>query len=310
MYDLETLRFLNEQAVARQRMMTGEPLVIEDELEPVFPLAMLAHKLIAGPPSLAHVIDRLLNYESVAEFLDLIREYLPEHETAIMAQMSDTDKIRMFMHHFANRYFPLADSFTYIYDETPLGDFTRDIPINLMGLSFSDYHEAPTSRDGFILIIALLEPPWGEDDARIPILEAAADLVGEGLISHIPEGGFRYHELYPKLDNTDYDMINAVVDWIFSSTDCWQLDANYEDGYEMVDWSRYYVDNLTEQWPRVREYHERMTKAYEWLEEDLKPRFKELLEFILDIKIAEKGTEIIPKEQMPLPLDENAQVLT
>lgn len=308
MWDLETLRFLNEQAVARQRMMMGEPLMDEEAIEPVFPLAILAGKLIVGPPSLARLLDRIANYESLAAFISLIREYLPELESTIMSQMSDADKIRTFTYHFNNRYFPLSETEIELYEDFTLADFTHHLPVNLMGFTYSDYHEVPTMRPGFILIMALIQGPYDDNNARIPILEEAGNLAGEKLILQIPEGGIAPGLVCRMLDGTKYEAVNAVVDWVHSDTGCWQLDASYEDyGYE--EWSPYVVDNLTQQWPRVNEYHDTMTKAYEWLEENPGKHFRELLSFILESEIKVEGIEEIPKEQMRLPLDENAQVV-
>ena len=104
-------------------------------------------------------------------------------------------------------------------------------------------------------------------------------------------------------DKTDYEGVALFADWVNASTGCWQLDATY-DGYEEEQWSRHVVDGLTRQWPKVVAILDKINQMAEWLEEDTHYRFRELLAVILDRKDL-----IISKEQLLLPLDENAQVI-
>ncbi|MBA7666699.1 hypothetical protein ES703_74780 [subsurface metagenome] len=298
MWDLDTLRYLNEQAYLRQRMINGEPIgESEFKIEPVFPLSNLARKLIVGPPSLSRLADLISNYESVADFLELVREFLPERETAIMSQVDNIDKMRSFSHYFNNKYFPLSDSDLIAYDDFELSDFTRYIPVDLFGFSYDDYHGFVDNRQGLKLLMALIESPW-DDNARIPILEEAVSLVGKDLVELIPIGGVGLEEIHRMLDETKYEGVSAVADWIHSATECWQLNATYEE-YEGEFWSHHVVDNLTLQWPQVTELQNKMVEAYTWLEEDIHKNFAELLYFLLDL---EQKPFVVPKEQLPLPI--------
>ena len=264
MWDLETLHYLNEQAVLMQRMVNGEPIrESEFRIEPVFPLSSLAWKLTVGPPSLSRLFNLIMNFESVADFLELVREYLPEREAAIMSQIDDTDKIRAFSHYFSDRYFPLSDNSLMAYDDYTLSDFTNCIPVDLFGFSYDDYHEFLNYRDGLTLLLALIESPF-DDEARIPILEEAVSLVGKNLVELIPVGGVGLDEIHRMLDETKYEGVAAVADWTHSNTGCWQLDATYSD-YEAELWSRNIVDGLTLQMSQVNELHDKMVKTYEWI---------------------------------------------
>src|SRR3972149_5578376 len=98
MYDLETLRRLNEQAflAAAALASSKKPPSVQAEEKikdvgppPVFPLSVLARKLMGGPPSLAYFMALLEQGESFIGFRDLVREYLPEHEVNIMAEDLD-----------------------------------------------------------------------------------------------------------------------------------------------------------------------------------------------------------------------------
>lgn len=298
MWDLETLRFLNEQAVLKQRMVNGERIGEKDfKMEPVFPLSILSMKLRVGPPSLSYLVSRIMNSGSLAEFHDLVTAFLPEHEATIMSQIYDVDKLRAFIRYFDSKYFPLSEMYIDAYDDYALEMFTREIPVELYGFSYSDYHEFINFRPGMILLLALIASPY-DDDARIPILEESVSIVGKELVQAIPIGGVGLGDIHQKLDGTQYEGVTAVADWLYSNTECWQLDANYED-YSMEFWSTYVVDNLTLQWPKVLELQEKMAKTYEWLEEDIHYNFRELLCVVLDL---DEKPFVVPKEQMRLPL--------
>lgn len=298
MWDLDTLQYLNEQAVLIHRMVNGETIGENQfKVEPVFPLSILSWKLTVGPPSLSWLADRIKNYESVAEFLELVREFLPERERAIMSQIADTDKIRSFSHYFSNKYFPLSDNFLGAYDDFSLSDFTHYIPVDLFGFSWDDYHSFIDYREGLTLLMALIESPY-DDEARIPVLEEAVSLVGKDLVELIPIGGVSLDEIHRMLDGTKYEGVVAVADWIHSNTGCWQLDATYEE-YAGEMWSHHIVDNLTLQWPQVTELQQKMVDTYIWLEEDIHKNFSDLLYFLLDLP---EKPFVVPKEQLPLPI--------
>jgi len=305
MWDLDTLHYLNEQAhlQAVERANQKAQQTISRVSAPVFPLAILSRRLILGPPSLSHLIDLIENSDVAAEFHDLVREFLPEHEDFIMA-LDEEGRIREFDYYFSRRYFPLSDNI-YLGDLT-LGDFLQQIPVDLMGFSYDDFHLFQDFREGYILMLSLVESPFVDDDhhgGRVPILERVTELIGRGLVELIPTDGWSCEDLHRMLDKSDYEGVAAFGDWVNANTGCWQLDANYAD-YEGEHWSRHVVDQLTRQWPRVVDIQNKISEMAEWLEEDIHYNFRTLLSFMLDRKDL-----IIPKEQLPFPLGENGQVI-
>ncbi|MBA7564290.1 hypothetical protein ES708_05952 [subsurface metagenome] len=307
MWDLDTLRWLNERAcLSAQKLVsekigeqTGQPAEVLPE--PVFPLSILAAKLVVGPPLLSRLIDLLENSNVVVEFIELVREFLPEYEGEIMSQVEDESRIRHFCSHFNNRYFPLGDVSDYLDDFT-LGDFIQHIPVELMGFAYDDYEEFNSFRDGFILLLALVESPF-DDTSRVPILERVKELVGRELLALIPPEGWSLEDIHRMLDETKFEGCAAFADWTWSSTGFLQLDANYAD-YGPEAWDRELVDTLTRQWPGVVDYQDKMHRMFDWLEEDIFHNFERLLSAMLGTEYEE-----VPKEQIPFPLDDEGQVI-
>ena len=170
MYDLETLRVLNEQACLRAVALasSNRPPSVQAEEEtkdtgppPVFPLSVLAHKLMSGPPSLAYFMELLEQGESFIGFRDLIREYLPESEVNIMAEDLDRRAWR-FSQLFSRKYFPLHEN--TLSDEYGIGDLVGGIPFQPLGFSYEGYHAFTGFRQGYILALSLMECRWTEGD--------------------------------------------------------------------------------------------------------------------------------------------------
>lgn len=302
MWDLDTLRAMNEEAhqraVARINEQTQETSQIAGER--IFPLSDLARRLLVGPPSLANLADLLQNSEIAAEFRDLVRTYVPEHEADIMSQESEA-RIVEFARYFGQRYFPLSTEVES--DDFTFGDLLRFIPVDLMGFSYEDYHMFQDFRPGFVLLLALVGIPWGDDaeGGRVPLLEEVQQLVGKQLVELIPAEGWEPADLHRMLDGTQYEGAALFADWVYGNTGFWQLDATY-DGYEGEPWDKESVETLARQWPRVVDIQNKITAMYVMLEEDTNYNYRNLLYAITDRKDL-----IIPKEQLALPLFENAE---
>lgn len=304
MLDLDALHYQNQLAhlAAVERAQYGGQPADGGAHSAVFPLANIARLLIVGPPSLSHLIDLIENSNIVADFIELVRELLPEHEAFIMAQDED-GRIREFAHYFAEQYFPLSDNLEL--SDLTLGDFLHEIPVDLMGFSYEDWHEFQDFRNGYILMLSLVESPWVEDEdgGHVSIMDRVAEMVGRDLVELIPAEGWSTADLHRMLDDTDFKGVTAFGDWVNSDTGCWQLDATY-DNYEGEQWSHRVVDQLTIQWPRVVAIQDDMLNMAVWLEEDLRRNFAA----VLTVLTSEKPF-IIPKEQIPFPLDINGEVL-
>jgi len=306
MWDLETIHWMEEQAhlsfLRKQQMVNGEVgQTVEPSPEPVFPLAILASKLVTGPPSLVRLIDLLADSDSVAYFLEIVREYLPRHEAEIMSGLDDMSRIQRFCSRFTTQYFPLMDTDNN-FDDFTLADFTHHIPVDLLGFSSSDYESFNTFRDGFILLLSLIESPYDPGE-RVPILERVKELVGKSLVESIPPEGWSLEDIHRMLEDSKYEGCAAFADWVHGSTDCMQMNANYED-YGPESWSREIVDGLTEQWPMVQDLQGKMDHMCSWLEEDIYHNFEELLARMNDTEYIP-----VPKEQIALPLDDDGQVI-
>ncbi|KKN86990.1 hypothetical protein LCGC14_0262590 [marine sediment metagenome] len=305
MYDLETLQRENALAVqSAHRMVHGRNKAPDEETidQPVFPLAILASVLTVGPPSLARLADAILNSDAIHDFLMLVREYLPQYEAEIMAGGGDFDRIKRFKRYFEPLYFEMS-ALAEAYDEFTLEDFCMQIPVELYGFAGDDLEYFADFRDGYTLLLALFENPCLEDE-RVPILEHAKDLVGAELLKLIPKDGFSLDDIHEKLDGTEHEGCIAFADWMWQNTGCLQLDANYHE-YGAEEWSRQVVDMLTEERWRVDDLQGKMLQAYQWLEANPPHNFKILLDLM-------NGTEPekIAKEQIPLPLDKEGQVIT
>jgi len=310
MWDLEVIRQQNEAAYLSSLQMVNEGVnsTAPAKPEPVFPLATLAALLIKGPPSIVRLIDLLENSDSVAEFLTLIREFLPEHEADIMAAPSDSYRIERFCYYFGNRYFPIENGAETWDEDYTIGDFVYHIPVRLMGWSCDDYAEFMSYRNGLILLLAMVENPYEgyEDNERVPILEQVKSLVGSDLVELIPPDGWSLEDIHRMFDDSPYPGVAAFADWIHQSTGCCQLDANYAE-YGEEFWSTRVVDMLTQEWPQVMDIQDKMFKIHEWLEEDMRQNFAKVLAVMHG---RERIDEVyVAKEQMPFPLDENGQIV-
>ena len=305
MWDLETIHWMEGQAhlsfLRKQQMVNGEvEQTAEPGPEPVFPLAILASRLVTGPPSLVRLIDLLADSDSVAYFLEIVREYLPRHEEEIMSALDDVSRIERFCHYFNNEYFPLMDQ--VYYDDFTLADFTHHIPVDLLGFSSTDYESFNSFRVGFILLLSIVESPY-EPGERVPILERVKELVGKSLVELIPPEGWSLEDIHRMLEGSKYEGCAVFADWVHSWTDCMQMNANYED-YSPEGWSREIVDGLTHEWPMVEDIQGKMDHMCSWLEEDIYHNFEELLARMNDTEYIP-----VPKEQIPFPLDNDGQVI-
>jgi len=320
MYDLEALRYLNNQAHLRAIALANEdrsPSVQVDgktkaviKPPPVFPLSILARKLLGGPPSLAYYIELFEQNETFTGFRDLVREYLPEYEVNIMAEDLN-NRAQKFMHFFSNEFFPLRE---YMVDDFTIGDLLYMIPTQPIGFSYESYHMFTDFREGYILALSLIASPWDEeplgmDDedeedrmqgGRVPILEVVSRLVGEWLARLIPDNGWTVEDLRRMTVGTEFEGLGDFADWVHGTTGLYHLDAQGEsiEVGESIDWSRETVDDLTYDWHMSSEILDNIHRLALLLEQDSERTFRKLLGLLLD-----KQDLVIPKEQLPLPLD-------
>jgi len=320
MYDLEALRYLNEQAhlravaLANQDRSPSAPVEEKTKVDikppPVFPLSILARKLLGGPPSLAYFIELFEQQDNVLGFRDLVREYLPEYEVNIMAEDLN-NRASKFVQFFGEKFFPLWDD---LREEFSIGDLLNGIPTQPLGFSYESYHAFTDFRNGYILALSLITSPWDEDPlgldeeeeeeeemqgGRVPILEAVGQLVSAGLVHLIPKNGWSAEDLHRMTANTEFEGLGDFADWVQSSTGLYHLDAQGEslETGGLLDWSPETVDDLTNDWHESSELLDRIHRVALLLEQDSESTFRKLLALLLD-----NQDLIIPKEQLPLPL--------
>lgn len=310
MWDLETLRYMNQQAELAHYKKVERANEAAREIDqpapapsmPVYPLAILSRLLLGGPPSIGYILQLFDDSELISVFMDLVEEYLPNYAAEIRAADVD-ERLRLFSMYFERHYFPLG--YELFDDYADLEGFLSQIPVDLRGFSSDDYHSFVDFRTGYIMLLALTESPFYDEDGhggRVAILAHISDLFGQDVAELVPVDGFEPAFLHKRTDGTRFDGVGVFADWINSQTNCWVLDANYED-YGGEPWREDTIHALAEQWPRVVELEAKMHKVVEFIEVNPKKRFLEMLNLLLDINMSE---HVIPDEQLPLPLFDNA----
>ena len=124
--------------------------------------------------------------------------------------------------------------------------------------------------------------------AKVPLLDLVQNIVGAELADRIPGAGWSPGELHQMTDNTPYGGVGNFADWACSETGCIILDSSYDNcsyqegmGEPIFKWSKYNVNVLASQWPKVQEVREKIDYIVEWLERDQINNFRELVEFLL-----------------------------
>jgi len=260
-------------------------------------LSLLADVLKVGPPLLTEIIGCLEQIETVKEFRELIRMLLPEYESAIMSAPRNR-RVYKFCYYFGMEYYPLPANM-----ECHPSDWVNSMPVELMAMSYSAYHELQI-RPGYLLLLSLVIYPYEGDErdieeenevsfngARVPLLDAVQRIVGEDSVNQIPKEGWTNEELHRITDGTKYDGVGAFADWACSDTGCVVLDSSYENcdyeegsGEPTFIWTKNNVDILTSEWPKVQEIRGKIDHVVEWLEGESIGHFRELLDFLCKSK--------------------------
>lgn len=247
------------------------------------PLSILGWKLRSrGPPSLRILVARLSEVEEYGEFVNLVREFLPEREDDILHQSTPGAQIAAFATYFEDRYFPLHDMFK-MGDIEGYCDLVHGIPVITMGISWDDYCEIDSYwRLGYQLMTYLVHDPYQEQDSRVALAEACGQHVPAELIQQVPEDLSR-EECHRLLDDTNYKGVALWADMLWAETGLFFLDVCDEElGCNPLDWDREAVESLTQDWQQSERIQEEISSLSTWLEEDPPARFEELLNFMLE----------------------------
>ena len=303
-------------------MMRGHQVAVAEMPKPkVWTLALLAEKLKVGPPLLSELIDLCTKIDTIEGFLELIRTFLPEHEAEILAERR-MQRIYRFAYLFGERYFPLPP---FIH-KCNLEEFVGALPVRLMGMSHSVYHEPGDMRPGFVLLLSLVVYPYLGDDRdmddlgdtvvepeeiKVPLLDLVGKMVGTEIAQSIPRNGWTPGQLHQMTDNTVYEGVGSFADWVCGSTNCVVLDANYADcdyqegyGEPIFAWTQKNVNVLSEEWPRVVKTRETIDHIVEWVEADTTNNFGQLLKYLLAQHPSEETSHEYYWEEHVCPLDQ------
>jgi hypothetical protein len=256
----------------------------------VSPFLALANKLLARRiPSLSSLVAQISDAENYAQFVQMVRTYLPEREQDILHEPTPATQIAEFCSRFEDRYFPLDDNFKFGEIES-YADITYRIPVVVMGFSYDDYHGIPEWRDGAVLMTYLVESPWAEEDIDISMAEACAEYVPVPLVERAGKVWLRLDEAHELLKGTKYEPLALWADRLHYNTGNFFLDTDYDTLWNSMppDWSPENVAELSKQWEQAEVHENKTGELMEWLEEDLPGHFEELVSFIEERKGDEK----------------------
>ncbi len=248
------------------------------------PLARLSYLLRRGaPPSLESLQAWLQQGEGYREFVALTRQYLPQYEAEILAEVGVGVRVAAFARRFKERYFPLPDPFEDGWIEE-YEKLVYQIPIIRMGLSYDDYHQMPEDwLPGYQLLAVLSEDPYedpGEEygGGRTALLESCSQHIPRELLQRTGQG-FSRDTLHARLDGTRFEAAALMADWLHCATDNGFLDTTDEIPVD-ASWDLETVQEVTEHWARATDIQERIHSLAERMIVDPPARFREILEFI------------------------------
>ena len=237
----------------------------------VSPLMVLAQKLLAQRlPSFSSLIAQISDAENYAEFVDMVKTYLPERTQEILHQPTPQSQIARFASYFADRYFPLEEFYKFGELES-YAEITCRIPVVVMGLNYEDYHEVSDWRPGAMLMTYLVPNPYEEEDPLVSLAEACGEHIPDALIQRAAQCRLSPEAAHSLLEGTKYEPLALWADRLHFCTENFFLDTDYEMLMNSLgpDWSPENVEELTNQWKQA-ELHENKTGEFmEWLEEDL-----------------------------------------
>ncbi|MBA7645115.1 hypothetical protein ES703_52868 [subsurface metagenome] len=157
MWDLQEIIRQNNEA-ALNYMMSGQQVnTAQAPLPENWALSVLAKELRVGPPVLSELAEAFADLDTIKEFLRLTRTFLPEHEKDILGE-DRSRRVYRFAFLFGQHYFPLP-----LNTDCGIRDLIGSMPVALMGMSYSAYHDLGM-RIGYLLLLSLVPYPYEGDD--------------------------------------------------------------------------------------------------------------------------------------------------
>ena len=246
------------------------------------PLLVLASNLLAWRiPSLSSLLAQISESEDYADFVKLVKTYLPDREQEILRELNPMSQMARFASYFEDRYFPLEESIKF-GDFENYRDITYRIPVVVMGLSYDDYHEIPECRPGAQLMTYLIESPWGEEDDNVSLAEACSYHVPDELVDRAGRIRLSPGEADSLLKDTKYRALAFWAHRLHYDTGNFFLDTDYEMLWNSMptEWDPATVEELTRQWQQAELQDNETGNFMDWLEQDLSGNFEELVSFI------------------------------
>jgi hypothetical protein len=252
-----------------------------------------------APPRLATLVEVLLVGEGFVEFMELVRQYIPEHEAEVLRATGPDERLPIFANRFRDQYFPLH----WVFDGPMDGDVGYDYMVHSihalpMGWDDDDWHDIESRHNGHQLLFALCCEDPG---LRVPTLEACAEHTRRSVLRRIPDGGYTRAELHRLLDGTEYEAAAKAADWFHNSTENGFLDYGDEASQYAYDpWDPDTVAELTSLWQQADLLHNQVQNLRVWLEQDTNRHFSQLLDFIEE----RQGKEVVSHDPRQLLLIE------
>jgi hypothetical protein len=286
-----TLELFNEEAVKEYDRRVKAGLIRNRDIHAVYPLSVLMQRMRKGPPFLSHLINALGGEMFTEDFVELVRDLLPDREEEILAANAD-ERIDKFCALFSQRYFPLYnDRFGQDLD-----NFVRSIPIEVQGISEQFYHDFADLRPGYILMLSLINSPFEyeylEGDSsqkmlasdKVPILDMTGTLIQDiDLLKRIPRHGWSNLEIRKRVQGTPlWWGLADYADWVDRATEWELLNYSHDDAIITIPWSLEAVKTMTIEWPRIVAFWKRIDEVAAWLEKDIPGHYRELVEALLN----------------------------
>jgi hypothetical protein len=261
------------------------------------PLEVLVRQLrFFRPPSLRALIGRLQDNRCYADFVRLVKEFLPEKEHAILNQPAPEQQIASFAGYFEDRYFPLPFFFREEEAEE-YADLTESIPLIALGFGYQEYDDlVQNGNSGVGLMTYFFSQPYGDQGARTALGEACRQQVSSELLQRIPETGFTTEDLHLLLDSTAYSALALWGDMINLCTGNDFLDTDEEmmSNSVLPDWTRENVDYFTREWEEAEEKQSLTHAMAEQFEKNPSQYFQEVMDFIDQKKELQNGSAVKP----------------
>jgi hypothetical protein len=279
MFDLDTIVSMNNRA--HEEYLNRE--------KPTTPLGVLREKLRkTHPPSISMMLSLFQNVETYNDFVELVKEFLPEREREILEKPTPHEQMACFASHFEDRYLPLHPSFKDGECEDDYSELLRDIPVMVMGFGWEDYHELNNARDGLQFMSYLLEPPSAGDSdqrgERIALVDGFSPAY-QREAQRVPVGGLSLKAARRIFKGKKWEGLRNWAAYINQATDNWFLDNDEETrgNMEIMEWDKETVDEMSKEWLLANALYDKMIDFAAWLEDKKEgsARFKQTVDFIL-----------------------------